>query len=144
MATSNKVEFMQAFGNVHKEMMDWMIANKPELASYWIEKLSSIKWKNYLTKKEAETIVSNMDPKAPWSYEQWSGAMEKAELPLCEEPYYNSYALFVTMNMKMSDSGHTLKKYISDEDLLKAVYELAVDSLKDRDGMFSIRKYFGV
>ena len=29
MATSENVAYMRAFGNVHKEMMDWMIANKP-------------------------------------------------------------------------------------------------------------------
>ena len=61
MATSENVAYMRAFGNVHKEMMDWMIANKPDLAQEWIEKLCSIKWKNYLTQKEAEKIVSDAE-----------------------------------------------------------------------------------
>ena len=56
MANSNEVAFMRIFGNVHKEMMDWFIANKPELAQEWLDKLQSIKWKNYLTPKEAERM----------------------------------------------------------------------------------------
>lgn len=44
MASSENVAFMRVFGNVHKEMMDWFIANKPEIAEEWICKLESIKW----------------------------------------------------------------------------------------------------
>ena len=69
MANSQEVAYMRTFGNVHKEMMEWFIQNKPDLAQEWIWKLEPIKWKNYLTPKEAETIVSNMNPKAPWSRE---------------------------------------------------------------------------
>ena len=65
MANSNKVENMHTFGNVHKEMMHWFIQNKPELAQEWLDKLESIKWKNYLSPKEAEKIVAGMNPKAP-------------------------------------------------------------------------------
>ena len=71
MANSQKVEFMHTFGVVHKEMMEWMIANKPDFAQEWIDKLESIKWRNYLTPKEADGIVAKMSPKAPWGREQW-------------------------------------------------------------------------
>lgn len=77
MAMSENVHFMKVFGNVHKEMMDWFITNKPTEAQEWLCKLESIRWKNYLTEKEAEKIVANMNPKAPWSREQWKSAMEK-------------------------------------------------------------------
>ena len=86
MANSNKVEFMHTFGNVHKDMMEWFIQNKPELAKEWIEKLECIRWKNYLTPKEAEKIVSGMEPKAPWSRDQWRQAMEQSVLALEVEP----------------------------------------------------------
>ena len=89
MANSNEVAFMRIFGNVHKEMMDWFIANKPELAQEWLDKLQSIKWKNYLTPKEAERIVAEMQPKAPWTKEQWRQAMEQKGFVTDEEPYYN-------------------------------------------------------
>lgn len=144
MANSNKVENMHTFGNVHKEMMHWFIQNKPELAQEWLDKLESIKWKNYLSPKEAEKIVADMNPSAPWTKDQWKAAMEKHGFELEREPYYNSCALFTTMNMKMSDSGETLSKYIEGDKMFEAVYHLAVDALTDKDGKFVIRKYFGV
>lgn len=144
MATSENVAYMRTFGNVHKEMMEWMIANKPDLAQEWIEKLCSIKWKNYLTQKEAEKIVSDMEPKAPWSREQWKQAMTQHDFELEHALCYNSCALWATMNMIMSDSSDTLSKYVDDANLFKAVHDLAVDKLKDKDGVFNIRSYFGV
>lgn len=144
MATSDNVENMKVFGNVHKEMMVWMIANKPELAQEWLGKLCSIRWKNYLTEKEADKIVSEMQPSASWTYEQWLAAMQKNDYDIEHEPYYNSYSLYVTMNMIMSDSSDTLSKYIDEENMFEAVYELAIDKLRDKDGKFSIRHYFSL
>lgn len=144
MANSNKVENMHTFGNVHKEMMEWFIANKPELAQEWLEKLQSIKWKNYLSTKEAEKIVAEMNPPAPWTRDQWRAAMKEHGFDFDREPYFNRCALWVTMNMKMSDSGDTLAKYIEGDKMFEAVYHLAVDSLTDKDGRFKIREYFGL
>lgn len=144
MANSRKPENMMAFGKVMTDMMHYLIKNKPDVADEMIQKLESIKWKNYLTSKEADTILSKMEPQAPWSYEQWKQVMDKHRFELCNEPFYNQYALFVTMCMKMSDSGSTLAKYIPDDKLFDAVHDLAVDSLTDKDGVFSIRKYFSV
>ena len=144
MAGSNKVEYMHTFGNVHKKMMDWMIANKPDIAQEMIDELEAIRWANYLTSKEAEKIVSSMNPKAPWSREQWKQAMEQHGLELEHEPYYNRCALYVTMNMIMSDSSDTIKEYVAEEKMFKFVYGLAVDKLTDKDGVFNIRSYFGL
>ena len=144
MAQSKDPKNMKAFGHVMNEMMDWLIANKPEAAQAWIEKLESIKWKNYLTPAEAEKIVAAMEPKAPWSREQWNQAMKESNLPMDEWPHYNRCALYTTMNMIVSDSSETLKKYVSGENLFKAVYDLAVDKLTDADGRFVIRAYFGL
>ena len=99
MAMSHDVNNMRTFGNVHKEMMEWMIQNRPSEAQAWIEKLESIRWKNYLTPKEADMIVSEMEPKAPWSKEQWKQVMTQKGYPLEKEPCYNSCALWVAMNM---------------------------------------------
>jgi hypothetical protein len=41
MASGSEVEHMRVFGKVEREMMDWMIHNKPEMAQEWIEKLCS-------------------------------------------------------------------------------------------------------
>lgn len=142
MAHSENVEFMHVFGKVHREMMEWFIQNKPEQAQEWIDKLEAIRWKNYLTPKEAQKIVDGMIPKAPWSREQWKQAMEQHDFAFEKEPCYNSCALWVTMEMVMSDSSDTLKKYVAEEDMFKAVYDLAVDKLTDKDERYRIREYF--
>ena len=144
MANSNEPDNMKAFGNVMNEMMDWMIANKPEAASEWIDKLSAIKWKNYLTPKEADNIVAAMKPEAPWNKDQWKGAMEKFGYPMEEEPYYNRCALYTKMNSLMSDSSTTLSKYVDGENMFAFVHDLAVDYLKDRDAKTNIREYFAL
>ena len=144
MADSHNVNFMRVFGQVHKEMMEWMIANKPSVAQEWIDKLSSIRWTNYLTPNEAEKIVSEMKPKAPWSREQWRNAMTQHGFKLEHEPCYNRCALWVAMNMVMSDSSETLQKYVSADNLFKMVHDLAIDKLTDEDKKFSIRHYFNL
>jgi hypothetical protein len=144
MASSNKVENMHVFGQVHKEMFEWFVANKPAEAEEFLNKLESIRWKNYLTPKEAERIVGDMVPSAPWSREQWKSAMEKHGYELEREPCYNKCALLAVMNMKMSDSGKTLEKYIGSDKLFDSVYELAVDSLTDKDGNFNVRKHWNL
>lgn len=140
MANSDKPDNMKAFGKVMCEMMEQMIANHPSQAEEYIDKLCAIKWQNYLTKNEAGRIINDMTPKAPWSYEVWENAVK--ELTTEKQPYFNKYALFVTMNMIMSDSSDTLAKYIAKEDMLNAVYELAIDKLCDEDENFSVRRYF--
>ena len=145
MASSNKVEDMHVFGNVHKEMMEWFIVNKPDLAQEWLDKLESIRWCQYLTPKEADKIIAGMDPKAPWSREAWKSAMESFGLPLEEQPCYNKCALYVTMSMIMSDSSKTLSKYAADSNaMFEFVHALALDKLKDVDKRFDIRHYFNL
>ena len=144
MAQSRDPKNMKAFGNVMNEMMAWIIANKPDAAEAWIEQLEAIRWKNYLTPKEAERIVAAMEPAAPWSREQWRQAMEKHQYQLEKMPCYNSCALYVTMNMIYSDSSDTLKKFIGEEELFEVIYNLALDKLLDKDERFNVRGYFGL
>ena len=151
MASSNKVEFMRTFGSVHKEMMDWMIQNKPELADEFISKLESIRWKNYLTQKEAEKIVAAMNPKAPWSRDQWRQAMDSQNLAKEYEPYFNSCALWVTMNKVYTNSSETIARImgmqveaVPQDRMVKAVYGLALDELCDMDSKVSIRHAYGL
>lgn len=143
--SSNNVKAMNVLGNVFKQQMDWFIENKPEAAEEWIEQLCSVKWHNYLTRKETAAIIAEMDPKPLWSQSQWETEMLRAELPLEHAPYYNKCALFVTMCMICSDSGPTLSKIMGDAEhssLFKPIYYLAIDKLLDKDGRFCIRKYF--
>lgn len=144
MANSKDPKNMKAFGRVMTTMMEDAIQSNPSKAEEYINKLESIKWKNYLTPSEADKIVSQMEPKAPWSRDQWKNAMDQYGYPLEEWPCYNRCALYVTMNMIMSDSSKTLSNFVQGDNLFKMVYELAIDKLKDKDEMFNVRVYFGV
>lgn len=144
MAASGKPENMKLFGKVMTEMYNWMADNQTQAATEWLEKLSAIKWKNYLTPKEADAIVARMEPKAPWSRDQWRAAMEQHGYKMEEEPYYNRCALYTTMNMIMSDSSETIAKYVPSDKLFDFVHDEAVDKLRDADGKFMIRHYFSV
>lgn len=67
-----------------------------------------------------------------------------------EKPYYNDYALYVAMNQVVSDHGCTIAKILGKEDvkeidtehLVKYAHSLALDLLKDKDGVYNIREYF--
>lgn len=145
MKYSGKTENMVLFGHVMNEMMDFIIQHNPAEAQAWIEKLSAIEWKNYLSPKEAETIVESMEPEAPWSRDEWNKAMDSLGLDKQDMPCYNPCALWVTMSMIYSDDARTLAKLMNTEveDLpVEAFYSLAIDKLKDKDGRFNVRRYF--
>ncbi len=151
MATSKNPENMKVFGGVMSEMMAWAIQNKPDMAEEWIEALCAIKWKNYLTSKEAAKIVAEMNPKAPWSWQAWTDAMGSFGLIMEEMPYYNRCSMWAVMNMIYSDSAQTIAKLmgkplaeVSDEEMVSAVHSLATDKLTDADGRFNVRTYFGL
>ena len=152
MATSGNPENMKVFGKVMTEMFTWMAENKPAEAEEWLCKLESIRWHQYLTPKEAEAIVDRMVPKAPWKRDVWNNAMDQLGIPKEEAPNFNRCALFVEMNKQYSDHAETiadkiLKKPLSEipaEQIVPGIYAMALDVLKDKDGVYNIRKYFGL
>lgn len=152
MSASTEVENMRLFGSVMRKMMDDMIEVHPAEAEEYIDTLEAMKWNNYLTHKEAEKIVAGMKPKALWSWQTWVQAMESFGIKTEEKPYYNPYALWVTMNMVYSDNAETLAEKVWEkplaeiptEKLVSVMNALALDYLKDEDGVFNIRKYFNV
>jgi len=148
MANQRDVKFMRVFGGVHKEMFDWFVANKPELAQEWLDKLEAIKWHQYLTPKEAEKIVAGMEPAGPWKRDAWKSTMESMGLPLEEAPFYNKCALWTEMNKIYSDFGPEIASLLgkplspTDKDIITACYKMALKNLRDKDGIYDIRKYF--
>lgn len=151
MATSNKPKYMQVFGETMKCMMHDMVELRPDVAMEYLDKLEAINWYNYLSKKEANMIVSNMTPKGGWNISEWNRYMETYSICTEEEPYYNKWAMYVTMNMIYSDSSDTIAKIagkslieMPEKDLFEAIHLLALDKLEDQDGMFDIRAYFHV
>jgi hypothetical protein len=93
-----------------------------------------------------------MMPKAPWTRDVWKNAMQSLGLPLEEEPYYNSCALWVVMNQVYTDHAQTiadniLKKPLAEipsDQLVPLIRALAIDLLKDKDKVYSVRSYFGL
>ena len=150
MANSRDPKNMKAFGRVMTEMMDVMLAKMPDVAEDMIDKLEAIKWKQYLTPKEAEKIVAGMDPKAPWSRDVWKSTMESFGLPLEDAPFYNRCALWVEMNKMCSDFGDEIAGLLgktltsNDKDIITACYKMALKTLRDKDGIYNIRSYFGL
>lgn len=149
MAQSGEKKNMELFGSVMSEMFEYLSINKPDLASDFLDELCAVKWKNYLSEKEASSIISNMTPKPIWNYDTVIQSLKELGLPIEEDPSYNSYALYVTISSIYSDSADSIaaimgktKDVVENSDMLKACYKLAIDKLKDSDGMFNARKYF--
>lgn len=152
MAASRDPKNMKAFGRVMTEMMNWMADNKPDVAEEMIQKLESIRWHQYLTPKEADAIVSKMKPEAPWKRDVWNNAMQSLGIPVEEAPYYNRCALWAEMNKQYTDHAQTiadkiLKKPLAEiptDQIVPGIYAMALDVLKDKDGVYDIRAYFGL
>lgn len=150
MAQSREPKNMKIFGGVMTQMMDYLIQTKPDVAEEMIDRLESIRWRQYLTPKEAEKIVAAMDPKAPWSRDTWKSAMESFGLPVEDAPHFNRCALWTEMNKMYSDFGEEIASLLgkpltpTDKDIIAACYKMALKTLKDKDGVYNIRKYFGL
>lgn len=150
MAASTDVEDMKLFGKAMRKAVSVLAVQMPAMANEIIEELCAVNWHNYITDKEVEEIVNNMEPRPKWSIDQVNSGLTRLGLPLEESPYYNNNALYVTISMKYSDSAATiadvaLKKPLNEvegTEMLRVCYHLALDLLKDKDGKFSIRKYF--
>ena len=152
MSASKDPQNMKAFGHVMTDMMDVMLQKMPDVAEEMIDKLESIKWCNYLTRKEAENIVARMKPEAPWKYDVWQAAMTKLGIPMEDQPHYNAYALWCEMNKQYSDHAQTMadkvwKKPLNTipaEEIVPVIHAFALDLLKDKDKNYNIRSYFGL
>ena len=142
-------EDMRVLGDVMCRMMHEVIDAHPQMAEEYVNMLEAVKWDNYLTEKEADTIVGAMNPAPKWSRQQWKSMMEQTGQPMDVEPMYNRCALYTTMSMVDSDNGETIAKLMgkngvatNDMDYFVTVHQFALDKLKDKDKVFDIRRYF--
>lgn len=152
MAQSRDPKNMKAFGRVMTEMMSAMLEKMPAEAQEMVLKLEAIRWRQYLTPKEAETVVAGMNPPAPWKRDVWKKAMDDLGIPTEEPPAYNSCALWAEMNKQYSDHARTIAERflkmplesVPAEEIVPGIHALALDTLKDKDGVYDIRAYFGL
>ena len=140
---------MKMLGWVMKAMMYDTIDAHPQHAEEYLAVLESVRWDNYLTEKEAETIVAAMSPAPKWTKQQWLKTMEQMNIVPEEVHCYNRCALYVTMCMIDSDDGETIAMMMgkagvatNDMDYFAMVHKFAMNKLCDRDGVFNIRRYF--
>lgn len=108
-----------------------------------------IRFKNYITEKEAMHIVNSMinydnSKGAKWSPEEVKNAIlslgGKCEL----EGEYNWWALYVTIEMVHSDEWGVLKTIVESSKEAAVCYELAKAKLLDKDEKYNVRSYFQV
>lgn len=134
---------MKILGCMTKKIMHNIIDTHPQMAEEMLNVLEAVNWDNYLTEKEAEQLVSKMQPQPRWTKQQWKNNMTTIGENLEKSPSYNKCALYTTMSMIDSDSSNTLRKIVPDDiEYFKLLYSLAVDKLTDKDGVFDIRHYF--
>lgn len=152
MSRSSDVKDMKLFGGVMREAMAYLTESKSEKAEELTEKLCAMEWCNYVTRREAEEIVKYMVPSARWSEEEMKRWLEKLGLQKEEAPYYNEHALWVVVSMKYSDDAKTIAEEVigkrveevDEQEMLRVCHALALDVLKDEDGVFDVRRYFGL
>lgn len=155
MATGKDPKKMKIFGEAEKRIFEQVASTHPDLAESWLSMLESVKWKNYLSMKEAMNIglkMENQDgttgPK--WAHDAFVSYMQGLGHKTEELPYYNSYALCITTNMIYSDHAKSISqdmgfKSISEvpqEKMAVSCYRKAIELLKDKDENFKIREYF--
>lgn len=149
MASSKDPNRMMAFGDSEKWVFHMLAEKHPELAEKWLTKLEAGKWHNYLSKSEAEEIVSkliNQDGShgAHWDYETFKAAVESLGGKMTDEPFYNCWALWATANMRYSDNAKSAAEFVPKEMMPKYFYNVAVENLKDVDRPRFVRDYFKV
>lgn len=112
----------------------------------------NLKYNNYLSKHEAETILSEFINEDGTTGAKISGhneffqVIEELNGKIEHEPYYNKWALYVTANKFASDHHSVIVKWAGSDKFkfIEACYDLAVTQLKDKDKANWVRWYFGV
>ena len=149
MATSTDIVKMQVFGEAEKWAFGKMSERDPALAQVWLDKLEPVMWNNYLSKAEAEAIVSkfiNADGTigAHWSYDTMRSAVESLGAMMSDEPFFNCWALWATMNMLYSDHAKSVNDFVPKDEQVKFYYAQAIEKLKDADRPHFVREYFEI
>lgn len=158
MATSRDVSKMKLFGGAFKQMFDKVAVRYPDLASETLEYLAAVEFNNYVTAAEAQEVASHfinddrtltgaMEPSrgAHWKPEELKAFLISRTIPLDEKPYYNWWALWLTVNMIYSDYAEVIAELAGskeNEKVATACWKMAVKKLKDPDRPAFIREYF--
>lgn len=149
MSTSSDVEKMKIFGRAEKDIFGRIAQAHQELACEWLSMIEAVEWCNYVTEDEAKELISKLKNQddtmgAHWDYATMKSMAERKNVPIEEYPYFNSYALWVTMNMIYSDHNKSIRTFIDENSATMLIYHMAVEKLKDRDRKHFLRPYFNI
>lgn len=158
METSKSVSSMKLFGSAFKSMYAQVAVSLPDLAYSTLETLSALEYNNYVSAAEAQEIAAtfinddkaimgtSQESKGPhWKADEVRAVLSSRGIPLEDKPYYNWWALWLTVNMIYSDYADALAELIGskeNEKMAVACYKLAIKKLKDADRPAFIREYF--
>lgn len=156
MKESHNVRYMRIFGEAEKYMFAELAGVHTEIAERWLSHLEPVCWHNYLSEAEAENIadtIVNQDGSSGmhWSYDDVSKAVMQMGGKMEQKPMYNSWSLWVVMNMIYSDHaesiaedmGYANAKEVPGDRMAKSCYRKAVEKLTDIDNDDFVRPYFG-
>ena len=158
MATSKNVSNMKLFGSAFKNMYAQVAVALPDVAFATLEALSAIEYHNYVSASEAQTVATSFinddrvimsadqeSKGAHWTADEVKAILSSRGILLEDKPYYNWWALWLTINMIYSDDADTLSDLLGTKDqeqLAVACYKLALRKLKDPDRPYFVRDYF--
>lgn len=135
-----------------KKAMAYIADNDPKFyAKLTQEMKEEERFHNFISEEDATGIASafkNTDGTtgAKWNPSTlFSKVEELGGMTECE-PFYNKWALWLTMNMESSDHSRVLEKW-SEGDAnryAEACYDLAVSQLSDKDRPHWLREYFSI
>ena len=155
MAEGSDPEKMRIFGHAERHMFRVIVERNSALADEWLAMLEGVEYNNYLTEEETKEIGEHMENQDGTMGYHWPcavllPAVESLGGTIEEKPYYNSYALWVVMNMIWSDHAKSIAedmgyKSVSDvpaDRMVKSCYRKAIEKLRDPDREDFVRDYF--
>lgn len=155
MVSSKDYRKMKIFGEAEKYMFNELAMTNPDAAERWLSHLEASSWNNYLSAREALNITKrfkNFDGTigAHWSYDVLMRTVQSMGGKIENNPYYNSYALCITVNMIYSDHapsiaedmGYKAPTDVPNEKMALSCYKKAVEKLRDLDNNYHVREYF--
>lgn len=158
MKNGKDVQKMMIFGTGFKKLYYKAADVHPDLAMATLEFLAAIDFANYVTAAEAQEVASRfinddrtltgaMEPSrgAHWKPEELKAFLMSRTIPLDEKPYYNWWALWLTVNVIYSDYAEVIAELAGskeNEKVATVCWKMAVKKLKDLDRTAFIREYF--
>lgn len=155
MVASKDPAKMKIFGEAEKWIFEETVNAHPDLADSWLSCLEAICWDNFLSHNEAENIGKHLISQNGtrgfhWLYDEFINTVKKLGGETEENPFYNTYALYVTANMIYSDHaesiaqdmGYNSVQEVPPEKMALSCYKKAVEKLKDKDRPRFVRDYF--